>query len=149
MGSVLAPEARTAAPSPFPIAVVSVPGRGRGVIATRPIAKGERIERAPVIVLEPAELEPAELEPAELEAVRATRLARYYFEWGEHEDMGAIVLGYGSLYNHSYEPCAEFEFRESELAIDCVALRNIRAGEEITINYNNTGDNAHHPIRFD
>jgi len=139
MGPVLAPEARTVAPSPFPIAVVPVPGRGRGVVATRRIAKGERIERAPVIPLE----------PAELEAVRATRLARYYFEWGENEDMGAIVLGYGSLYNHSYEPCAEFEFRESELAIDYVALRDIRAGEEITINYNNTGENAQRPIRFD
>jgi SET domain-containing protein len=107
--------------------------------ATRSIARGERIERAPVIVLN----------AAELEAIRTTRLARYYFEWGEDDSLGAIVLGYGSLYNHSYEPNAEFEFREDLLAIDYVALRDIRAGEEITINYNNTGEHAAHPIRFD
>ncbi len=139
MSAALPAAAQSARLASFPVSVVLVPGRGRGVVAARPIAKGELIERAPVIVVD----------ARELEAIRSTRLARYYFEWGENEDQGAIVLGYGSLYNHSYEPCAEFEFRERDHAIDYVALRDIRAGEEITINYNNTGENAHHTIRFD
>jgi SET domain-containing protein len=130
---------RLVAPSPSAVCIVSVPGRGRGVAAARAIARGERIERAPVIVLS----------ASELAAISTTRLARYYFEWGEDDSMGAIVLGYGSLYNHSFEPNAEYEFREDELAIDYLALRDIAAGEEITINYNNTGEHAAHPIQFD
>ena len=121
------------------LAVVAVPGRGRGVIALHPIARGERIERAPVI----------ELTPHERAALGTTRLARYYFEWGPDSSHAAIVLGYGSLYNHSFEPNAEYGFHEQELAIDYIALRDIASGEEITINYNNTGEDAHEPIHFD
>lgn len=121
------------------LAVVAIPGCGRGVVTLRPIARGERIERAPVI----------ELTPQERAALGTTRLARYYIEWGPDSSHAAIVLGYGSLYNHSFEPNAEYEFHEQELAIEYTALRDIASGEEITINYNNTGEDAHEPIRFD
>lgn len=105
----------------------------------RALRAGERIERAPVIPLT----------HSELQHVQKTLLARYYFEWGEDHSGGAIALGYGSLYNHAYESNTEYEFHESELAIDFIARRDIAAGEELTINYNNTGTMALAPIRFD
>jgi len=47
----------------------------------------------------------------------------------------AIALGYGSLYNHSYTPNAHYRDigRRSK---EFLAVRDIAAGEEITVNYN-------------
>lgn len=101
--------------------------KGRGVVALSPIAKGEVFESAPVIVV-----------PGEQSGVlRQTALSSYYYEWG---DDAAIALGYGSVYNHSYRPSARFYLNPAELRIEFVALRNIQAGEEITINYNGEPD---------
>ena len=111
------------------ITVRHIPGKGRGVVAERRIHAGETIERPPVLVI------PRE----EVGRIRETRLAHYYFEWGEDCNEAAIALGYGSLYNHSYTPNARYEFRESEERLEFLALREIEAGEEITINYNNLG----------
>jgi uncharacterized protein len=47
----------------------------------------------------------------------------------------AVVLGYGSLYNHSYKPNAYYRDRRNRVK-EFIALRDIAAGEEITINYN-------------
>src|SRR5262249_22778378 len=83
------------------------------------------IERCPVIILN----------PAERDRIGSTILEMYCFCWGTDSEM-AIALGYGSIYNHSYEPNAEFNRAVGEGAIDFVALRDIDRGEEITINYN-------------
>ena len=50
----------------------------------------------------------------------------------------AIALGYTSLLNHSYMPNCEFIRHIDDLAIDLVALRDIAAGEELTIDYQMT-----------
>lgn len=121
------------------LAVVLFPGKGRGVVALRPIGAGELIERAPVIAV------PAKDVPA----LTSTALGRYYFEWGPNDDHAAVALGYGSLYNHSYEPNVAFEFREDEHVIEFVALRDIDAGDELTVNYNNLGELAADPLGFD
>ncbi len=126
----------TSAPA---LAVASFPGRGRGVVALRAFARDELVERAPVIALS--------LE--DRARIHDSLLARYYFEWGEDDEGAAIVLGYGSLYNHSFSPNLCYEFRENELAIEFVALRDIAAGEELAINYNNLGDFADDPRAFD
>jgi SET domain-containing protein len=81
--------------------------------------------------------------------VRQTRLAHYYFEWGDDCQQAAIALGYGSLYNHSYNPNARYVFRESEECLEFIALRDIEPGEEITINYNNLEESAAHPVKFE
>jgi SET domain-containing protein len=44
------------------------------------------------------------------------------------------MLGYGSLYNHSDEPNAEYT-HEADDAYSFMAVRDIAAGEEITISY--------------
>ena len=53
-----------------------------------------------------------------------------------------------SLYNHSYKPNAIYIRKVSEKVIDFVAIRDIEAGEEITINYNGVSD-SNQPVWFD
>src|SRR3569623_2035422 len=117
------------------ITVHNFPSKGRGVVALRPFDAGETIERPPVIVIP----------KNEAPLLRDTRLAHYYFEWGDDCQQAAIALGYGSLYNHSYTPNARYEFRESEECLEFIALRAIEPGEEVSINYNNLGASAQNP----
>lgn len=120
------------------IAVAQLPGKGRGVVAFRDFSAGALIERPPVIVIS----------RDDVRLIRQTRLVSYYFEWGDDCDQAAIALGYGSLYNHSYTPNARYVFRESEECLEFIALRDIEAGEEITINYNNLEESAANPLPF-
>jgi hypothetical protein len=120
------------------LATAKFPGKGRGVVTMQAFSAGETIERAPVIVL------PRE----EAVLIRQTRLNSYYFEWGDDCKQAAVALGYGSLYNHSYTPNARYEFRDAEECLEFIALRDIKLGEEITINYNNVGLSAANPLKF-
>lgn len=114
------------------------PGKGRGVFAGRFIANGELIERAAVLII------PA----GEWNQIEHTVLSNYWFSFGPNKEHAAIALGYGSLYNHSYTPNAVYEVKEGEMVVQFLALRDIKAGEEITINYNrNPRDKS--PVWFD
>jgi SET domain-containing protein len=93
---------------------------GRGVFATAAIAKGETIEVCPVLTVEAADANGV--------------LADYVVDLGDDSDGSALMLGYGSLYNHSENPNAEYVY-ESDEAYAFVATRDIAAGEEITISY--------------
>ena len=73
--------------------------------------------------------------------VRQTFLDDYYFDWGTEGDYFALCLGYGSLYNHEYEPNAEYGMDFDALTIDFYAIKAIKAGEEITVNYNGEAGN--------
>ncbi|HEX8203963.1 MAG TPA: SET domain-containing protein [Isosphaeraceae bacterium] len=106
------------------IEVKRVKGKGRGVFARRPIPRGEVIERVPVLVLPAAEVK---------NAAGWTGLACYCFHWGR--GTLALALGYGSLYNHSYHPNARYDDAAGQTKV-FTALRDIAAGEEITVNYN-------------
>ena len=55
------------------------------------------IERVPVVTFDVQEI---------FNPVRRSKLAEYVFKWGD--GVVAIALGYGSLYNHSYDPNAAF-----------------------------------------
>lgn len=99
---------------------------GRGVFAAQPIKKGEVIEECPVIVVQ-------EKDAATL---KETELRNYYFMWGEGLRLVAIALGFGSLYNHSYEPNATYMKKPEEKMINFVAIKDIITDEEITVNYN-------------
>jgi len=103
-----------------------VKGRGRAVFAVMPITRGEVIEKAPVIVL------PGK----QWRRIDGTSLIDYAFDWGERGKEAVIALGYVSIYNHSYEPNAVLHELTDKQAMEVVARRNIRRGEEITINYN-------------
>jgi hypothetical protein len=106
--------------------------RGRGVFAAAPFAQGERVERAPVIVI------PA----AEWPQVAASGLYHYCFAFGPHDQDAALALGHGSLFNHDFAPNAVYRKRPEHAAIDFYARRAIAPGEEIAINYNGDPDDA-------
>ena len=99
-----------------------------GVFAVSRFAGGEIIETAPIILITATEW--PHIEP--------TVLALYIYNFGPtaDEEHAAIALGYGSLYNHSYEPNAKYIKNWDEQVIRLIAVRDIQPGEEITINYN-------------
>ncbi len=80
------------------VCVKEVRGKGWGVFAARDIAADEIIERCPMLVLS----------KSDVWQVDAT-LSRYVFTWCN--DQVALALGYGSLYNHSFQPNARCEDR--------------------------------------
>ena len=110
---------------------------GRGVFTSKAISKGSIIEISPVIVMP----------KKDRKHMDDTKLHDYYFIWGEQDDQCAIVLGYGSLYNHAYTPNAEYAPDFKSATLDFYALFDIKAGEEITVNY--SGDpSGHIPLWF-
>jgi len=104
--------------------------RDRGVFANRAYKKGQLIEDVPVIVI------PQD----EWEILEQTVLYHYAFSFGPDWKHSALALGYGSLYNHSYDPNAEYESLWKTRRMRFLARRDIRRGEEITINYNGDPD---------
>jgi len=98
---------------------------GRGILAVADIPKDEIIEVCPVIVIP----------PQDVLKVHETVLHDYYFTWGDDEKEAAIALGYGSLYNHAIHANAAYEMDFDTNTIDIFACRDIKAGEEVFINY--------------
>lgn len=96
-------------------------GKGLGVFAARPFKKGSLIELAPVIVVP----------QADEDVFQITFLKNYTFGVG---DRVVIGLGFSSLYNHSFTPNADYLATAKGVVFK--ALRPIKAGEEITIDYN-------------
>jgi SET domain-containing protein len=112
------------------IVVKNISKNHRGVFATASIKKGEVIEICPVIPMP----------VGQTKYVEKTFLTNYYFVWGP-KNQPAIILGFGSMYNHSYSPNAEYIERVKDKQAVFKALRDIRKGEEVTHNYNGEADN--------
>ncbi len=96
----------------------------RGLIASRDIKKNEVLERCPIVLID----------HRVDTAFDNTILNRYCFEWTKSHS--ALLLGYGSLYNHSYTPNVRYHFAYTTKEIFFRALRPIKAGEELFVNYN-------------
>ena len=103
----------------------------RGVFCTIDIKKGEVIEICPVLVVP----------KKETKHLDKTILSDYVFLWGNDDKEGAVVFGYGSMYNHSYKPNAEYKADYNDETFTVYALKKIPAGKEIFINYNGEPDN--------
>jgi SET domain-containing protein len=114
---------------------ISVGEFNRGVFATQDIKKGELIHEAPVIPY------PNE----EHEFIEKTILADYVYEYGINHT--AVILGYGMLFNHSYEPNATYDINFDNHTFDYYAYKDIKTGEEIFINYNGEVDDME-PLWF-
>lgn len=99
---------------------------GRGVFTGEPIEEGALIEICPVIVLP----------ENELSVIHGTALHDYYFLWGDDQNQCAVALGFGSVYNHSYQPNAKYLLDYDHQTIDFYAIKDIGPGEEIFVNYN-------------
>ncbi len=95
----------------------------RGVFADAPISAGEVIETCPVILV------PDE----EMVDLSKTVMTKYEFEWDANTE--AVVLGYGSLYNHSATPNVEFDKDYESGTMVFTAIRDIAKDEELYIDY--------------
>ena len=100
-------------------------GRGRGVFTAHEIGPGDLIEISPLIIVP----------PNEVRTIHQTILHDYYYLWPSPEGSACIVLGYGSLYNHSFEPNGEItmDLDKNEFEIKCI--KDIEPGEEIFVDY--------------
>jgi len=104
--------------------------KGRGVFARTDIAEDTVIERIPVIMLRVGEV---------YGDLHTSDLSDYIFSWGD--DWVGLSLGYGSMYNHSYDPNAVYECLDDRSQV-FTALLDIKKGDEITINYNGEPKNS-------
>lgn len=113
----------------LPIYTKRLTHKGLAVFAEKNFKTGEVIERCPVLPLSPTERKHAE----------KTILNHYIYPWRSTRS-AAVVFGYGSIYNHSFEPNADWkqDFRSTQMVYR--AIRPIKKGEEITINYNGEPD---------
>jgi len=109
-----------------------IEGAGRGVFACVDIFCGEIIEECPVV----------DLSQDDFSSLKETLLVNYYFLWGETYDQVSVALGFGSLYNHSYSPNAQYIKRFDKQLIEFVALRDIKKNDEILVNYNGNPDDT-------
>ncbi len=96
----------------------------RGIIANRDFKNGEVIEKCPVILVP----------KTQENALKQTVLWKYYYEWSHK--FHCIVLGYGSLINHSYTPNTRYVFDYRNTLLVYKAIKTIKIGEEILVNYN-------------
>lgn len=106
--------------------VARTPDKGRAVFTSKAVKAGDTLEVAPMIVFS---------EKDRL-SIDDTFLYEYYFEWGKKGKKGALALGFGSLYNHSYSPNARYIPDFDLNVLEFQAVRDIEPGEEITVNYN-------------
>ncbi|MEI7597255.1 MAG: SET domain-containing protein [Bacteroidota bacterium] len=105
----------------------------RGVFSVVEINQGEIIEECPVVIIN----------PQDRLLIEKTILDHYCYQWGEDEKSCVVALGFGSLYNHSYAPNAVYEKNLSDDMLIIRAIKPIKAGAEIFINYNmNPDDNS-------
>lgn len=114
--------------------VRQVPGMGRGVFARRSFPKRSIVEVCPVIPL-----------PfSNYKTLSKGILGDYVFIWpGPRQNTrrfaawtgACVVLGYGSLYNHSPDPNVFFTARVKTGEIVFWARRDIECAEQITHDY--------------
>lgn len=111
----------------------TIPNAGRGVFASTDIKAGEIIEDCPIL----------ELSQHNGHLMQQTLLVNYLFEWGKSV---ALCLGFGSIYNHSYEPNATYTKHQEDEKIVFSSIQDIEKGQEITINYHHGNPNDKSPL---
>ena len=111
---------------------------GRGVFTDNEIPAETVVETAPVIVMS----------AADRLLLDKTLLHDYIFEWGETKDRCAMALGWVPMYNHDYRSNCEYFMDYENDTMFVKTVRAIAAGEELTINYNGTWNDAT-PVWFE
>jgi len=102
---------------------------GRGVFALRDFKKGELVESCLIL----------KFTPKERKNLEKTSLNFYIYPWRSTRS-ASLSLGYGSIYNHSFSPNADWKQNFKTEEMEYRALKPIKAGEEILINYNGEPD---------
>lgn len=121
------------------VSICTTEEKGRHIVCDRFIPGGSVIGRIPVVVVP----------QTEVELLRSTLLFNYVFEWDPEERYKitkdlvqcdrryhqGIALGPISLCNHSHTPNSDYEFDYDGSHLIWRALRDIVAGEDVTIHY--------------
>ena len=103
--------------------------KGLGVFALKNFEAGEIIESCPVLVFDTKGRKNLE----------KTQLSHYIYPWRSTRG-AALVLGYGSIYNHSFSPNADWKQNFKTQSMVFRALKSIKKGDEILVNYNGEPD---------
>ena len=117
----------------------NIPHGGRGVFASKVIKKGELIERCPYI----------DIPSHELDHITQSFLVTYIFFYGEDKSRLLLVLGFGSMYNHSHFPNATYEINDDEGVMDFTATQDIKMDEEVTFDYKSGNPQSKSPLWFE
>lgn len=112
---------------------------GRGVFAKCDIKKGEIIETCPVILVS----------RHDMSNLNESILVTYFFYFGKNKEQLAVALGFGSIYNHLYEPNATYKINPREKTIEFSTIKDIKKDSEITVNYNYGNPKDKSPLWFD
>jgi uncharacterized protein len=99
---------------------------GRGVFTDKNIKANTVLEIAPVLLIS----------SKDRKMIEQTNLTNYIFEWGARHRMAVLALGYVSLYNHDYASNCDYEMDFDSNTITIKAIKTIKKGEELCINYN-------------
>lgn len=116
-----------------------MPQAGRGVFAKSAIKKGELIESCPVI----------EIPGGDEASVNESMLVTYIYYLGKNKDRLRLALGFGSIYNHSYQPNAVYKENGRKKVIDFLAIKDIKKDDEIVVNYNQASPKETNPLWFE
>ena len=111
--------------------IAEIPNKGRGVVTLKKIAKDTVVEHSPVIVMD----------AAARQLLDQTTLHDYIFVWGNNADQCCMAQGYVSIYNHAIGSNCEYFMNFDDNTMQIKTVRDIAAGEELTINYNGDWDN--------
>lgn len=113
----------------LPCLVIATSGKkngGRGVYTTKSLKAGTVIEISPVLVFT----------AADRKTIEQSKLFHYIFEWGKSRKLGALGLGYISMYNHDYDANCDYEMDYESQIMTITTVKDIKKGEELFINYN-------------
>ena len=112
------------------IIITKTKNKGRGVLANKNIVANTVVEIAPVIVMP----------GIDRKLLDQTLLHDYIFEWGDNTLQCCMALGYVALYNHAYKANCDYEMDFKKQLITVTTVKNVKAGEELCINYNGDWD---------
>ncbi len=108
------------------------PKKGRGLFAIRDFEKGDLVIKGPVVLIP----------NKDFDLIHDTILYNYCYIWDDpnnnSEYYNAIALSECQFINHSYKPNTKYMYDYDNLCIEYIAIRKIKKGEEITVNYNGT-----------
>lgn len=110
------------------------PLHGWGVFALEDIPAGELVETAPGIKI-PFEILSACYYIVLADGIPPSELQLDQYGLGWVDDKVCIPLGWVGLYNHSDSHSAEFCYNHGIDTVSIRAIRDISAGEEITVYY--------------
>lgn len=114
----------------WPVRLERSARHGRGVFATRDIRKGEIVERAPLVVVP----------KRDWPHLAETKLRFYVYELGKGRH--GVAGGLASFYNHASPANARYDTDAKSETVTVTAVRTIRAGDEVCLNYDGHPDST-------